>query len=500
MTAQDLKNSVLQLAVQGKLVPQNPADEPASVLLEKIRAEKKRLVKEGKIKADKPLPEITEDEIPFEIPEGWAWVRLGHIITLTSGQDLIPSEYNSTGKGIPYVTGASCIENEAILLNRWTEKPKSVAIKNDLLVTCKGTVGTMAIVNEEKVHIARQIMSLRVINELDVMYLKFFVESYVLQLKTKAKSMIPGIARDDILKICFPLPPISEQQRIVEKIEELLPMIESYGEAEEELTALNSRFPEDLKKSVLQFAVQGKLVPQNQEDEPASVLLERIRAEKKRLVKEKKIKAEKTESFIFKGEDGSYYENIDGVVSNIDEEIPFEIPEGWVWCRVEEIATIKGGKRLPLGATLTTKRTSHIYIRVTDMQNQTIDDSDLHYIDDEIFKKISDYIISKDDLYIVIVGSTIGKAGLVPDFFDQMNLTENAARIILHQINKKYLLISLLSDYLQSQFIEKTNQVGQPKLALIRLKSAFVPIPPLDEQQLIVEKVEELLQFCERLN
>ena len=234
-----LKKSILQAAVQGKLVPQYPNDESAEKLLEKIRVERQKLIKEGKIKKSKTESQIfrrgsayyekcgseekcIDKEIPFEIPSSWTWVRLGNLIQLQSGQDLTPNYYSSENIGIPYLTGASNIQNERIILNRWTKNPKSIALNGDLLITCKGTIGDMAILEEEKVHIARQIMSIRPIGMFSVLYLKYFMKTYLQHLQIQAKSMIPGISRIHILNLLLPLPPLSEQKRIVAKIEELL--------------------------------------------------------------------------------------------------------------------------------------------------------------------------------------------------------------------------------------------------------------------------------------
>ena len=223
---QDMKKSILQYAIQGKLVEQNSNDEPASVLLEKIKAEKEQLIKEKKIKREKELPEISENEKPFEIPENWQWVRLGNIIQLISGQDMTPSEYNEKLNGIPYITGASNIENENLIINRWTEFARAISIKNDILLTCKGTVGKTIIQNEDKVHIARQIMAIRCREFINNKYVKLFIDSYVSHLQANAKSMIPGIARDDVLKIVFPMPPLEEQKRIVKKVESIMNSID----------------------------------------------------------------------------------------------------------------------------------------------------------------------------------------------------------------------------------------------------------------------------------
>ena len=252
-----------------------------------------------------------------------------------------------------------------------------------------------------------------------------------------------------------------------------------------------------LKNSILQWAIQGKLVPQDPNDEPASVLLEKIRQEKERLIKEKKIKRDKNASIIYRGEDNSYYEKmlVTGEVKCIDEEIPFEIPTSWSWARLGNLIDIKGGKRLPAGYKLTDNKTDHIYIRVSDMQDGTIVSKDLKYITDDVYNQIQNYTIGKDDLYLTIVGSTIGKAGLVPKMFDNMNLTENAVKLTNIPINKYFLLYYVRSGYAQSQFRDNTKQVGQPKLAIFRIANTLVPIPPFVEQTKIVSKIEYTLHL-----
>ena len=234
------KKAILQEAVQGKLVPQIAGEGNARDLLEEIRKEKLSHgldfanAKSGKRKSKKETAlagsnpcDITEDEIPFEIPENWCWCRLGEICNLTSGQDLMPEHYNSQNKGIPYITGASNFSNGNIIINRWTEYARAIAEKNDLLLTCKGTVGEMAFLHEEKVHIARQVMGLRFEKRIDSKYMKYFITTQINDLKSKAKSMIPGIARDDVIKLPIPLPPLAEQKRIVKAIENLLPLCEA---------------------------------------------------------------------------------------------------------------------------------------------------------------------------------------------------------------------------------------------------------------------------------
>jgi len=222
-----MKDSILQYAIQGKLTEQLPEDGDARDLLKEIVKEKARLIKEGKIKKEKPLPEITEDEIPFEIPDNWCWVRLGEVISLKSGQDMTPDKYGNIKNGIPYITGASNFLNGILTIDRWTYEPQSIAEEGDLLITCKGTIGEMAFLKENKAHIARQVMAIRQIAYLNLQYVYLYLIVYVSQLKTMAKSMIPGISRNMVLEAIIPLPPLAEQQRIVERLDELLPLCET---------------------------------------------------------------------------------------------------------------------------------------------------------------------------------------------------------------------------------------------------------------------------------
>lgn len=221
---ENMKKSILRYAIQGKLVEQRAEEGTGEELYQQIQAEKQRLIQEKKIKKEKPLAEISEDEIPFDIPESWKWGRFSSVIELQSGQDMTPDKYNANHVGIPYITGASNITNGDVLINRWTECGKAFAYKGDVLFTCKGTVGTMAVLQEPKVHIARQIMAIRPIGSISVYYIQVVLDTLVSSLKAAAKSIIPGIAREDILTSLIPLPPLAEQKRIVAKIEELLPL------------------------------------------------------------------------------------------------------------------------------------------------------------------------------------------------------------------------------------------------------------------------------------
>ena len=235
-----LKKSILQYAVQGKLVPQNPAEEPASVLLERIRTEKEQLVKEGKIKRDKHesvifrrdnsyyekvdgIERCIDDEIPFEIPDSWEWTRMGTIVTLLSGTDFKPEEYNESGNGIPYIIGASSLSKNQVLVTRWTETPRIIANKGDILLVCKGSgYGKSIICNVDVAHIARQIMAIKKNDILDMEYIRFFLQANFDLLKSKGQGVIPGIDRNSVLTLLLPLPPLSEQYKISTQVKQIL--------------------------------------------------------------------------------------------------------------------------------------------------------------------------------------------------------------------------------------------------------------------------------------
>ena len=308
----------------------------------------------------------------------------------------------------------------------------------------------------------------------------------------------PAINDDRLYKALIPVAPLAEQKRIVAKIEELLPYIEKYEQAETKLTALNKSFPEMLKKSILQEAVQGKLVPQNPDDEPASILLERIRTEKQELIKQGKIKKSKHESIIVT-RDKIPYEIIDGKERCIADEVPFEIPESWCWCRLGTIASVLGGKRIPAGRKLSLEKTEHVYIRVSDMKDDTVSLDNLQYVPNDIYSSISRYIINKEDVYITVAG-TIGRIGKIPKELDGANLTENADRLVIRIINQDWLIRFLKSNLIQNQIAEATTKVGQPKLAILRIQKLLIPLPPLAEQKRIVKKIEELMPIINSIS
>ena len=426
--------------------------------------------------------------------------RGGNVSYLDSGIGFLKAE-NVAGMDVLDTSKMNYIDEETH--NGFLKR--SILYENDLLITIAGTLGRTAIVRKHNLPLnANQAVSIiRLVdsNEFDLMYLICALNSPLIQkMLTKQKKItaIPNLTLEIISDCFIPIPPLSEQKRIVAKIEGLLPFIEKYEQAETKLTALNKSFPEMLKKSILQEAVQGKLVPQNPDDEPASILLERIRAEKQELIKQGKIKKSKHESIIVT-RDKIPYEIIDGKERCIADEVPFEIPESWCWCRLGTIASVLGGKRIPAGRKLSLEKTEHVYIRVSDMKDDTVSLDNLQYVPNDIYSSISRYIINKEDVYITVAG-TIGRIGKIPKELDGANLTENADRLVIRIINQDWLIRFLKSNLIQNQIAEATTKVGQPKLAILRIQKLLIPLPPIAEQKRIVEKIEELMPIINSIS
>ena len=518
MTGQQLKNSILQMAVQGKLVPQDPNDEPASVLLERIRAEKEQLIKEGKIKKEKnpsiifrgadnlPYEKIGKnepvciaDDVPFEIPESWEWVRWGTLSESIQYGYNAPAQENGRIK----MVRISDIQDNSVM---WETVPycdikegeiDAYLLKpNDILFArTGGTVGKSYLVQEipEEAIYAGYLIRTRYSNQLCPQYLKYFMESELYWSQLREGTIVtaqPNCNGKTLGNMLVPIPPSHEQIRIVEKLNAVMAHVIEYGTIDSRSKHLNNIFPERLKKSILQEAIQGKLVPQDPNDEPAAVLLERIRAEKQKLIAEGKIKKNKHESIIFR-RDNSHYEKLDGIERCIDDEIPFDIPNNWVWTRLRSIASVLGGKRIPAGRHLTTENTGYVYIRVSDMKNGWVSTENLQYVPEDIFPSISKYIINAEDIFITVAG-TIGRVGKIPPEIDGANLTENADRLVFSILDQDWLILELQSSLVQAQIIEATTKVGQPKLAIARIENLLIALPPLTEQRRIVEKQREL--------
>lgn len=492
MKAQDLKNSILQLAIQGKLVAQDANDEPAELLYAKIQTEKQKLIKEGKIKKDKPLPPITEDEIPFDIPPSWKWVRLGDIGDYKKGpfgSSLTKDIFSD--KGIKVYEQKNAIKKDATLGNYYiteeyfNQKMKSFEVcSGDIIVSCAGTIGeTYVMPNDiEKGIINQALMRIRLSKFINIdYYLQYF--DFILKSKSQKYSngcAIKNIPPFEIFKnLLIPLPPLAEQKRIVAKIEELEPLVKQYDKAETELSVLNDSFPEQLQKSILQYAIQGKLVPQDVNDEPAEVLYAKIQAEKQKLIKEGKIKKDKPLPPI------------------TDDEIPFAIPSTWKWVRLGDIIF-----KLTDGTHSTPKYTNQgvPFISVKDLSSGYINFSNTKFISEEEHKILSARCNpEKGDLLLTKVGTT--GIPVIVDTDREFSLFVSVALVKLSKsnINLDFLKLLILSPLVQEQVAENTKGVGNKNWVIKDIANTFFPLPPLTEQHRIVAKVTELMQYCEKL-
>ena len=507
MNGKQLKNSILQWAIQGKLVPQDPNDEPASVLLDKIRQEKERLIKEKKIKRDKNASIIyrgednsyyekmlatgevkcIDEEIPFEIPQGWEWCRMRDVIQLLSGRDLEPSMYNSSQKGIPYITGASNFNNENLIVNRWTQTPVTVSEEGDLLITCKGTIGTMAFNNIGSIHIARQIMAIHS-KDVDLHYLKLYFELNIGTLESQANSMIPGISREVVLNSLVPIPPLQEQIIIVEKSSSLMPLVSKYSFAQGKLNLLNNVIKNKLEKTILQEAIKGKLVPQIAEEGTAQELLEQIKAEKQKLVKEGKLKKSAlNDSVIFRGDDNRYYEQIGKKCLDITEQIPFDLPESWSWAR---------GMSVFMPMESTKPSLDFVYIDVDAVNNR------LNIIDNP--KKVrfenapsrATRKLHKNDLLFSMVRPYLKNIALVDDIYKDA-IASTGFYVITPSLGyyPMFLYYLMLSNYVVDGLNSFMKGDNSPSINNCHIENYLYPLPPIEEQQRIVEKIEQLMQL-----
>ena len=472
MNAQDLKNSILQLAIEGKLVPQRKEEGTAKELLAEIRAEKARLIKEKKIKKSKPLPEITDEEKPFDIPESWEWVRIGELFSLQAGKNIKATYiyHEQTESHVYPCYGGNGVRGFVEFFNSEGDFP---------IIGRQGALCGNINRAKGKFYATEHAVLTTTFANTDVSWACYFLKALNLNQYATATAQ-PGLAVSKINQVLIPLPPLAEQHRIVAKIEELQPDINAYDKAQTKLRTIEQRFPDDMKKSLLQYAIEGKLMPQRKEEGTAKELLAEIRAEKARLVKEKKIKKSKPLPEI------------------TDAEKPFDIPDSWEWVRLGNLVAVLGGKRIPAGCKLTEIDTGHKYIRVSDMKNGSVVLSSIQYISEDIYQKIRKYTISENDIYITVAG-TIGRIGTIPHELNNANLTENADKLVIYKMEKKFLCLALQSPFIQSQIKSVTTKVGQPKLAIKRIENFIVPVPPLMEQHRIVAKIGELLPLCQQL-
>ena len=524
MTGKQLKNSILQWAIQGKLVPQDPNDEPASVLLEKIRQEKERLIKEKKIKRDKNASVIyrgednsyyekilatgevkcIDKEIPFEIPQGWEWCRVSSLFQINPK---VVAEDNTSAAFIPMEAISAGYGSEfRYYEKKWGEiKSGYTAFADNDIAFAKITPcfqnRKSAIFEGLPNGIGAGTTELKIlrtygetINHWFVLYFlesPYFIDEATFKGTANQQRIIVGYLENKL----FPLPPLAEQKRIVDKIGLVMPIIDKYSKAQELLDKMNVELNECLKKSVLQEAIQGKLVPQIAEEGTAQELLEQIKAEKQKLVKEGKLKKSAlNDSVIFRGDDNKYWEKNGKDVVCIDAEIPFEVPSSWIWCRMGDCVSIIGGyafKSYDLKSSLGIR-----VIRISDISEKGLVNKNIvKYNGNE---DLTQYLIKRNDILIAMTGGTVGKSLLLTEKLSEPLLLNQRVAIIRNiWINVEYLNAFLHSPYIK-QIIDKKKNSTNDNISMSDLNGFLIPLPPLKEQYRIVERYKNVTSIMNR--
>ena len=485
MTPQELKNSILQLAIQGRLVSQRAEEGTAEELYNQIQAEKQKLIKAGKIKKEKPLPAITDDEKPFEIPDSWKWVRLGSISLINGGYAFKSENFKQNGVRVIRISdfNETGFINTKIVRHIFDNSLEPFLLKEKDIILCMtgGTVGKSYFVKKmnEQMMTNQRVATIRNIL-VHQEYINFVVLSPVIQkiIKDSKNSTNDNISMETIKEFIVPLPPLGEQKRIVAKIEELLPYVERYEKAYNELQQLNKRFPGDLQKSVLQLAIQGRLVSQCPEEGNAEDLYKQIQAEKQNLIKAGKIKKEKLLPAI------------------TDDEKPFEIPQSWKWVRLGEISTsIQYGFNAPAQNTGTIKM-----VRISDIQNGAVQWEKVPFCIIPI-EDIQTYLLENDDILFARTGGTVGKSYIVENVREKAIY---AGYLIRAKFNVRFLFPQFIKFFMESQLYWTQLKAGtiataQPNCNGKTLSKMILPLPPLAEQKRIVAKLEEILPLCDKL-
>ncbi|MBY2897753.1 hypothetical protein AE938_02545 [Bacteroides fragilis] len=520
MNGKQLKNSILQWAIQGKLVPQDPNDEPASVLLERIRAEKARLVKEKKIKKDKNESIIyrgddnsyyekiiatgevkcIDEEIPFEIPKGWEWERWGNI------SQSIQYGYNAPAleKGVIRMVRISDIQDNKVL---WNTVPFCMIEEKDietyllevndiLFARTGGTVGKSFLVEEvpTKSIYAGYLIRTRYSSLLCPHYMKAFMESqlYWEQLKNGTIATAqPNCNGKTLAKMLLPIPPINEQKRIVERLRRISPFIERYSKSQDALNLMNMQIREQFKKSVLQEAIQGKLVPQIAEEGTAQELLEQIKLEKQKLVKEGELKKSSlSDSIIYKGDDNKYFEKVGKTEQDITDEIPFEIPDDWKWCRIGSVLNIWSARRVHERDWRSSGIPFYRAREIGKMADWGHVDNDL-FIEQSLYDEFSKSGVPQiGDLMMTAVG-TLGKTYVV-ETNNPFYYKDGSVLCIGNpfRLNPYYLKLFFESSAFANQYLSESDGTTVATLTMVRLNRYLIPVPPLKEQTRIVEKIK----------
>ena len=530
MNTKVLRQKILDLAIHGKLVPQDPNDEPATVLLERIRAEKQQMVKDGKLKPKdikndsvifvgednlhyEQFPDGTvkciEDEIPFELPEGWAWCRLANITSKT-GAGSTPSGGAAIYKsdGIKFIRSQNVynsgliLDDVAYISEDINEKKRGSIVKpKDILLNITGgSIGRCALVPNQFdiANVNQHVMIIRLINPLMRYYLHSVIISPYIQnqiLSKQVGSGRGGLSAETLSTFLIPIPAYNEQVRITSSLNKLIPLISLI---DSKITDLISAIKKS-KSKILDLAIRGKLVPQNPDDEPASVLIERIRAEKEQLIKEGKIKRDKRESYIFRGEDNSYYEKIGNEEPIcIDEELPFALPDGWAWCELQdccykEIKRGRSPKYADSGSILSFAQKCNQKTGIINIELALwIDDSTVSRYDDNEYMRDGDIVINSTGTgtlgRVGIYHSSDNPAGIpmVPD--SHVTVVRTAESIV-----PQYVFFCLKA--MQSELEELgEGSTNQKELKPLTIKQLRMPLPPIEEQQTIAQRILEAFE------
>lgn len=488
MTAQDLKNSILQLAIQGKLVEQREGEGTAKELIEKIEAEKKQLIKEGKLKKQRTLHEIQEDEIPFDIPESWEWVRLNQIFNFIDYRGKTPTKLTS---GVVLITASNIKKGfldftkaDFISETEYKERQsRGITEKGDILFTTEAPLGNVAINILDIASAGQRAITFQQYGENNFPneLFCFFIQSPHFQfdlINNATGTTAKGIKAARLKELILPLPPLEEQKRIVAKIEELMPYVDKYDVAYSEVEELNKKFPEDMQKSILQYAVQGKLVEQREEDGTAEDLYKQIQEEKKQLIKDGKIKKTKALPKI------------------TEDEIPFDIPENWKWVRLADVFEINPRNNVNDNLSVSFIPMALIqdgYVSEFTFEKRlwaNVKKGYTHFQDDDIvMAKITPCFQNLKSALIKNLENGIG-AGTTE--LHVLRSHNNICRDFFMWLIKSPIFVSTCVKNM-------TGTAGQKRVPTDVLKNYVVPLPPLEEQKRIVDKIEEMLPYARQL-
>ena len=515
-----LRQKILDLAIRGKLVPQDPNDEPASELLKKIKAEKEALIKAGKLKRDKHESFIfrgddkryyeqidgkTTDisgEIPFDLPTGWVWCRIKNFADVTTGSTPKTSVKSFYGGDILFVKppdlgSSKYIKETAETLTKQGAQKSRMIPAGSVCVCCIGSLGKSSIASDS-VCTNQQINSLTTVANSEYVYYLCNTTYFINALHSVATAItIALVNKSNMEKIIIPLPPLAEQKRIVAQIESLLKCVDEIDKESETLEKSITL----AKQKILDLAIRGKLVPQDPDDEPASELLKKIKAEKETLIKVGKLKRDKHESFIFRGDDNCYYEQLGGKTVEISNEIPFDLPNGWTWCRLSHIAKLSDGDWIE------SKDQSPYGIRLIQTGNIGRGHFISHkerarYISQETFSRLNCTEIFSGDCLISRLPDPLGRACIIP-FSEERMITAvdcTITRPYKAVLSTAY-FVYFTASVTYREYVEK-NATGstRKRISRAKLEKTLIPLPPLAEQQRIVEIITQYYSILESIS